>query len=153
MILNLVAPLTKKSIYKVPSQREAWGSLPYFWSHYSSWLFSREFSENIFLRGKRRTNPDLIYQLGNLTLGAERYLYVGTSSGGSWLKPGSNPSHGWVERASSQVISSSNTEVRVCLWIVNAGYLSVQFSSIKGASIYMYEALGFLFHFLEVNAG
>ena len=32
--------------------------------------------------------------------------------GGSGLKPGMVPSHGWVEHGSSQVIWSSNTEVR-----------------------------------------
>ena len=64
MILDLTSPLTKNSVYKVPSQREAWGSLPYFWLIIiSSCLFSREFLENIFLRGKRRTDSDLIYQL------------------------------------------------------------------------------------------
>ena len=31
MILDLTAPLTEKSVYKVPSQREAWGYLPSFW--------------------------------------------------------------------------------------------------------------------------
>ena len=34
-------------------------------------------------------------------------MHVGTSSGGSRLKPGTVPGHGWVERGSSQVIQSS----------------------------------------------
>ena len=34
MILDLTGPLTEKYFYKVPSQRKAWGSLLYFWSHY-----------------------------------------------------------------------------------------------------------------------
>ena len=44
MILDLTAPLTEKSDYKVLSQREAWGSLPCFgviifpdYSQESSW--------------------------------------------------------------------------------------------------------------------
>ena len=73
-ILDLIAPLIEKYVYKVPIQREAWGSLPYFWSHYSSWLFSKEFLENIFLRGKRRTNIDLIYQLGKPYLRISKLL-------------------------------------------------------------------------------
>ena len=36
MILDLIAPLTEKSVYKVTSQREAWGSLPSLWSRYSA---------------------------------------------------------------------------------------------------------------------
>ena len=36
MILDLTDPLIEKSVYKVPSQREAWGSPPYFWSHFSA---------------------------------------------------------------------------------------------------------------------
>ena len=53
MILDLTAPLTENSIYKFPSQREAWGYLPYFWRHYSTLLFSREFLENIFPKRKK----------------------------------------------------------------------------------------------------
>ena len=30
MILDLTAPLNENSVYKVPSQREAWGYLPSF---------------------------------------------------------------------------------------------------------------------------
>ena len=49
-ILDLTSPLTEKSVYKVPSQREAWGSLPFFginfllyYSQESSWrTFSYE---------------------------------------------------------------------------------------------------------------
>ena len=44
MIRDLTAPLTKKFVYKFPSQREAWGYLPYFgviilpdYSQESSW--------------------------------------------------------------------------------------------------------------------
>ena len=58
MILDLTSPLTEKSAYKDPSQREAGGFFSLF--HNYTWLFSREFLENIFQRGKRRTNskPD-----------------------------------------------------------------------------------------------
>ena len=59
-----------------------------------------------------RTNPDLIHQIGNLTLGALSYLHVGVELGGSGLKPGMFMGHGWVEHGSPQVIWSSNTEVR-----------------------------------------
>ena len=45
-------------------------------------------------------------------LGALSYLYVGTSSRGSGFKLGTILGHGWVERPSSQVIHSANTEVR-----------------------------------------
>ena len=111
--LNLNAPLTEKSVNKVPSPREAWGYIPSFWSHYFAWLFSREFLENIFLKGKIRTNPDLIYQLGKPYLRSSKILSCwNPTRGESRLKPGMVPSHGWVERGSFQVIFSSNTEVR-----------------------------------------
>ena len=48
---------------------------------------------------------NLLSQIGEaLPLGALDYLHVGTSSGGSRLKPGMVPGHGWVERGRSQVI-------------------------------------------------
>ena len=59
MILDLNAPFPEKSVYKYPSQRETWGSFLLF--HDFTLLFSREFLESIFVRGKRRTDPDLIY--------------------------------------------------------------------------------------------
>ena len=44
MIIDLTTPLTENSVYKDPSQREAWGSLPFFgiiilpdYSQESSW--------------------------------------------------------------------------------------------------------------------
>ena len=73
--------------------------MPHY-SQESSW-------RTVFLRGKRRTDSDLISELGSLTLGAISYFHVGTSSGGSKFKPGMVPGHGWVERGSSQVIHSS----------------------------------------------
>ena len=36
-ILDLTAPLTEKSAYKVLSQGKAWGLDLSFWSHYSSY--------------------------------------------------------------------------------------------------------------------
>ena len=36
MILDLIAPLSEKSVYNVPNQRDAWGDISYFWSHYFS---------------------------------------------------------------------------------------------------------------------
>ena len=64
-------------------------------------ISSSEFLENIFLKGKRETDPDLIYQLGNLTLRALSYFHVGTSSRGSGLKPGMVPGHVSVKHGSS----------------------------------------------------
>ena len=95
MILDLIAPLPEKSVYKVQSQREAWGDISSFWSHYTSWLFSRNFLENIFLRGKRRTYPGLISELGKPYLRSSKLLacwneiesiQIKTKNGsGSWL--------------------------------------------------------------------
>ena len=67
--------------------------------------------ENIFLEGKRRNDLDMIYQIGNPTLGSLGYLHVGFHLKGSRLKPGMVPGHGWVEHGSSQVIQSYNIEV------------------------------------------
>ena len=68
--------------------------------------------EEQFPGRKRGTDSDLIYQIGNPTLGALSYLHVGVQLGGIWIKPGMVLGHGWEERGSSQVIQSSNTEVR-----------------------------------------
>ena len=86
MILDLTTHLTEKSFYKVPRQRDAWGYLPYFWSHYSSLLFSRELLENVFLRGKRRTDSDLIYQLGKPYLRISKLLACWNQLGGIRIK-------------------------------------------------------------------
>ena len=57
MILGLTAPLSEKSSYKIPSQREAWGSfccsiiLPDY-SQESSW-------RRLFLRGKKEIDTEL----------------------------------------------------------------------------------------------
>ena len=141
--------MTEKYVYKVSRQGKACSSDLSFGVIVLPIYFSSEFSENIFLKWKKRIDRGLIYQLENLTLGALSYLHVGTSSGGSRLKPKIVLGHGWVERGSSQVIRSSNTMVRVYLWIVNAGYLSVQVSAINIASIYRYASLDYLFHFLK----
>ena len=61
-------------------------------------------------------------------------MHVGTSSGGSEFKPGTVQGHGWVECGSSQVIQSSNAEFRSYYELFNTGLLSVQVSTIKGAS-------------------
>ena len=45
-------------------------------------FLSSKFLENFFVEGKRTTDPDVIYQLGNLTLGALSYLHVGFHLGG-----------------------------------------------------------------------
>ena len=67
MILDLTAPFPQKSVYKDPSQREAWG-----WSFYISLEDSIILHDNIqerswrifFLRGKRKTDtePDIPYR-------------------------------------------------------------------------------------------
>ena len=81
-----------------------------------AYFISSKFLENNFLEGKRRTDPDLIHQIGNPTLGSLSYLNVGVQlRGGSRLKPGMVSGHGWVERDSSQVIWSSKQEVRSIL--------------------------------------
>ena len=95
MILDLTPPLTEKYVYKVPSQRQGSGSLPSFWIYYSARLFSREFLENIFLRGKRRTDSNLISLLGKPYIRSSKLLAcwnqlggvrVETKNGfGSWL--------------------------------------------------------------------
>ena len=46
MIIDLTAPFPEKSVYKNPSQRDAWGSFDD--SKIIPNLFSREFLENIF---------------------------------------------------------------------------------------------------------
>ena len=95
MILDLIAPLTEKYVYKIPSQIEAWGSDLSFGVIILPVYFSSEFLENIFMKGKRRTDPDLIYQLGNLTLGALSYFSIGTSSGGTRIET-KNRSGSWL---------------------------------------------------------
>ena len=45
-------------------------------------FLSSKFLENIYVEGKRRTDPDLIYQIGNPILGALSYLHVGVQLGG-----------------------------------------------------------------------
>ena len=70
-ILDLTSTLTEKSVYKVSSQGKAWGSDLSFGVIILPIYFSSEFLENISMKKKnRRTDPHLIYQLGNLTLGA-----------------------------------------------------------------------------------
>ena len=71
--------------------------------------------EEQFPERKRRTDPDMIYQIGNPTLGALSYLHVGVQLEGSILKLGTVTGHGWVELGSSQVIWSSKSEVRSVL--------------------------------------
>ena len=85
--LDLTTPLTEKFVYKVSSQGKAWGSDLSFRVIILPVYFSSEFLENISLKGKRKTDPNLIYQLGNPTLGALSYFHIGTSSGGLGLKP------------------------------------------------------------------
>ena len=53
MILDLTAPLTKKFIYKVPSQREAWGSLPSFWESLFCLIFLKKVLGEHFPKRKK----------------------------------------------------------------------------------------------------
>ena len=57
-------------------------------------LLLREFLDNIFLKGKRRTDLDLIYKIGNPTLGALTYLHVGFQLRGIWIET-MNSSGSW----------------------------------------------------------
>ena len=61
-------------------------------------LLLREFLDNIFLEGKRRTDLDLIYEIGNPTLGALTYLHVGFQLTGIWIETrnGSGSSFGGI---------------------------------------------------------
>ena len=59
---------------------------------------------------QKQSDSELEFQIvESLPLGALDYLHVGTSLGGSRLKPGTVPGHGWVECGSSQVIRLTNT--------------------------------------------
>ena len=148
-ILDLTIPWTEKSVYKVPSQREAWGSLPSFWESLFYLInLKRVLGEHFPKRKKENwSRPDILARKPYLR--SSKLLACWNHLGGIQIQLGLVMGHGWVEHGSSQVIRSSDTEVRDYLWIVNAGYLSVQVSAIKGASIYRYEALACLFHFLE----
>ena len=95
-ILDLTAPLTEKYVYKVPSQREAWRPYHTFLeSLFYLLIIKREFLEKIYLRGGRRTDPDLIYKLGQPHLRSSKLLacwnqlegiQIETRNGsGSWL--------------------------------------------------------------------
>ena len=113
MILDLTAPSSWKSLSIKTRAKERLRDLLNF--HNSTWLFLREFLENIFPMKKNENWFRTWYpRYGSLTLGALSYLHVGTSLGGSVLKPGTISGHGWVEHSSSQMIQSSNTEVKSC---------------------------------------
>jgi len=77
--------LTKKSVYKDSSQGNAWGSDLSLEESFSACFSLKKFLKKIFLEGKRRTDPDLIYEIGNPTLGALSYLHVGLLLGGIWI--------------------------------------------------------------------
>ena len=96
--------MTEKYVYKDSSQGKAWGSNLSLEESFSACFSLKKFLKKIFLEGKRRTDPDLIYEIGNPTLGDLSYLHVGLLLGGSGFKQGTIPGHGWVERGSSKVI-------------------------------------------------
>jgi len=74
--------LTEKYVYKDSSQGKAWGFDLSLEESFYAYFLSSKFLENIFLEGKRRTDPDLIHQIGNPTLGSLSYLHVGVQLGG-----------------------------------------------------------------------
>ena len=69
--------MTEKSIYRDLSQGKDWGSDLSLEESFSTYFSLKIFLENISLEGKRRIDPELIYQIGNPTLGALIYLHVG----------------------------------------------------------------------------
>ena len=75
--LDLTVPFTEKSVYKESSQGKAWGSNLSLEDSFSACFSLKKFLENILLKGKRRTDPDLIYQIGNPSIGALSYFHVG----------------------------------------------------------------------------
>ena len=109
-ILDLTAPLTEKSSYKVSSQGKDWGPhlsfgviiLPIL---FLKWILGEQFPE----RKKENWSRLDIQNYDSLTLDALSYLHVETSLGGSRLKPGTVSIHGWEERGSPQVIQLSET--------------------------------------------
>ena len=139
--------MTEKFVYKVSSQGKAWGSDLYFERDYSTYLFLKWIlGEHFHEEKKRKTDPHLIYQLGNLTLGALSYLHVGTSSRRSRLKPGMVLGHGWVERGSSQVIQSSSIEFRPAYELLMLLNWVCKFQPLKELQFWV---MRFLFHFLD----
>ena len=82
MFLDVAVPLTENYAYKDSSQGKAWGSNLLLEESFSIYFSLKKFLENIFLEGKRRTDPNMIYQIGDPTLGALSYLHVGVQLGG-----------------------------------------------------------------------
>ena len=58
-------------------------------------FFSQVIFGEHFLEGKRRTDPNLIYQIGNPTLGDLSYLHVGVELGGIRIET-NNGSGSWL---------------------------------------------------------
>ena len=80
--------MTKKSGYKDSSKGKSWGvDLSFGRIRFLPVFLSSKFLENIFLQRKKRTDPDLIYQIGSPTLGSLSYLHVGVHLGGIHIKP------------------------------------------------------------------
>jgi len=77
--------LTEKSVYKDSSQGNAWGFDLSLEESFSAYFSLKKFLKKIFLKGKMRTDPDLIYEIGNPTLGALSYFHVGLLLGGIWI--------------------------------------------------------------------
>ena len=78
MFLDLTIPLTEKSLSIQSQAKERLRVLIYLLGVIILLVFlSSEFLEDFFLEGKRRADLDLIYQIGNPTLGDLSYLHVG----------------------------------------------------------------------------
>ena len=83
MILDLTSPLTENSSYKNPSQKEAWGSSIFLGESIILPDYSQESSwRPFFLRGKWRTNIDLLYELGKPYLRSSKLLACWNHLGG-----------------------------------------------------------------------
>ena len=78
-------PLTKKYVYKDSSHGKPWGSDLSLEESFSTYFSLKKFLKKIFLKGKMRTDPDLIYEIGNPTFGALSYFHVGLVLGGIWI--------------------------------------------------------------------
>ena len=52
---------------------------------FSAYFSLKKFLKKIFVKGKMRTDLDVIYEIGNPTLGALSYFHVGVELGGIWI--------------------------------------------------------------------
>ena len=93
-ILDLTAPLIEKYVYKVPSSREAWGSHLSFRVIILPKILKRFLGEH-FLEGKERTDPGVIYKLGQPYLRRSKLLACWNHLGGIRIET-RNGSASWL---------------------------------------------------------